>query len=56
MSRKLPGGRRIHFHPSGARGEPWRPISGMGTFDTSASRGMSLAVDEPETSAVDRGR
>ena len=25
--KKLPGGRTIHFHPSGARGEPWRPNS-----------------------------
>ena len=37
----------------GARGEPWRPISGTGTFDTFASCSMSLAVDKPKTSAVD---
>ena len=53
VSKKLPGGRTIHFHRLGARGEPWRPISGTGTFDTFASCSMSLAVDKPKTSAVD---
>ena len=32
VSKKLPGGRAIHFHPSGACGEPWRPISDTGTL------------------------
>ena len=43
VSKKLPGGRTIHFHPSGARGEPWRPISGTGTFYTSASCSENLS-------------
>ena len=32
MSEKLLGGHTIHFHPSGACGEPWRPISDTGTL------------------------
>ncbi len=37
LSKQLPEGRTINFHPSGTRGEPWRPISGTGTFGTSAN-------------------